>query len=232
MNPHDSAKKILVDVIALSQKECQKPILGKLAYACEENFVGRIIDGYCPKAAEVILLAKQAAASLCKVQNTLNKEGLGLYIFDAYRPLRSVKDFAAWFHMPVASEYERERQKIHYPHLEKTDLVSHGYIADIFSRHNFGRAVDLTLVRLEDKSFLNLGACFDFFDEISHPTATAAQIGEEAYKNRQILSEAMFAHNYHPFPTEYWHFDYHVLEVEEPMDLPIELSLKGWNVEK
>jgi hypothetical protein len=39
------AKKHLIDVIARSQRYCEFPIQGKLAYACKENFVGRVIDG-------------------------------------------------------------------------------------------------------------------------------------------------------------------------------------------
>lgn len=229
MNTHNTAKKILVDVVSLSEQQCETPILGKLAYACEENFVGRVIDGYCPKAADVILLAKQAASALCQVQNALNQQGFGLYIFDAYRPLRAVKDFAVWFRAPVANDYEQERQKIHYPYLEKADLVTQGYIPDTVSRHNFGRAVDLTLIDLNDHAFLKMGACFDFFDELSHHTATAEQLGEETYQNRQLLLNVMQEHNYQPYPTEYWHFDYHLIETEEPMDLPIDASLKHLN---
>lgn len=230
MNTHEMAKKILVDVVSLSEQQCETPISGKLAYACEENFIGRVIDGYCPKAADVILLAKQAANALCQVQNVLNQQGLGLYVFDAYRPLRAVKDFATWICVPVAGAHEKACQKIYYPHLEKADLVTQGYILDTVSRHNFGRAVDLTLIDLNDYSFLEMGACFDFFDELSHHTATAEQLGEAAYQNRQMLLKVMQQHNYQPYPTEYWHFDYHIIEIEEPMDLPIDASLKHLNI--
>jgi D-alanyl-D-alanine dipeptidase len=231
MSIHDEeAKKILVDVIALSQHRCKTPIAGQLAYAGIENFVGRVIDGYNPEAFDVILLARQAAEALCQVQNALNTQELGLYIFDAYRPLRAVKDFAIWFRAPVANAYETECQRIHYPQLTKPDLVAQGYIPDTVSRHNFGRAVDLTLIHLHDQSFLDMGACFDFFDELSHHTATVVQLGEKVYQNRQLLLNIMQQHDFQPYPTEYWHYDYHVIEVEEPMDLPIDTSLKHWNV--
>jgi D-alanyl-D-alanine dipeptidase len=90
-----------------------------LAYVGPENFVGRIIDGYSENADDVCLLSTQAASALCDVQNELNQSHLGLYIFDAYRPLRAVKDFARWYHAPVENEYERVRQQVHYPHLFK-----------------------------------------------------------------------------------------------------------------
>ena len=121
------ARSLLVDVLALSEKYCLYPIQGRLAYAGHENFVGRVIDGYSEDAEDICLLSKKVASALCDVQSELNQFDLGLYIFDAYRPLRAVKDFACWYHAPVVSEYERIRQQIHYPHLQKTDLVKKGY---------------------------------------------------------------------------------------------------------
>lgn len=83
------------------------------------------------------------------------------------------------------------RQQIHYPRLQKKELVEKGYAPDTISRHNFGHAVDLTLIRLSDLSFLDMGACFDYFDELSHETATIEQIGVDAYQNRQRLTCVM-----------------------------------------
>ena len=224
------AKTILVDVVALSQKSCSFPIQGKLAYAGNENFIGRVIDGYSADAADVCLLSRRAAQALCDVQSELNQTGLGLYIFDAYRPLRAVKDFAKWYIAPVSSMFEHQRQKIHYPHLQKTDLVAKGYAPDTTSRHNFGHSVDLSLIRLSDVTLLDMGTCFDYFDELSHDTATPEQIGQSAYDNRAKLTLTMTAHGFIPYPFEYWHFDYHLVEVEEPLDICIDMSLKGLNV--
>jgi len=218
-------KSKLIDVITLSKTFCDAPIQGELAYAGKENFLGRIVDGYTPEAKYLCLLTPKAAQTLCEVQKDLNQRGLGLYIFDAYRPLRAVKDFARWFHEPVANDYESERKKIHYPNIEKTDLVRLGYAPDTISRHNFGNVVDLTLIRLADSNFLNMGACFDCFDELSHQTATAVQIGQEAYDNRQILKAAMEAHHFIPYEYEFWHFDYDEREVHEPMDFVVDLRL-------
>ncbi len=225
----ETARNILVDVIALSQHLCTHPIRGNLAYASKENFVGRIIDGYCADADEICLLARRAAHALCHVQHELNQKELGLYIFDAYRPLRAVRDFAAWYHKPIANDYEQQRKTIHYPNLTKTDLVAGGYAPDTISRHNFGRAVDLTLIHLTDGSLLEMGSCFDFFDELSHLTMLPEQIGDLAYQHRQVLCEAMLQHGYASYDYEWWHFDYQCSEVDDPMDLVIDSTLKGMN---
>ena len=228
-NINQLAIETLIDVIALSQKGCIYPIVGKLAYASNENFIGRVIDGYSFDAQHVCLLAKNAARALCNIQNELNSSGLGLYIFDAYRPLRAVKDFASWYTAPVMNDFELERKKIHYPNLEKNELVAKGYSPDTTSKHNFGCSVDVALIQISDNTLLEMGTCFDFFDELSHDTATPAQIGKDAYLNRQKLTSVMKHFGFLPYTGEYWHFDYQQIEVDVPLDILIEPSLKGLN---
>ncbi len=215
----------LIDVITLSQKTCKNPIECTLAYATTENFLGRIVKGYSPQAKHVCFMAPKAAKALCQVQNQLNENNLGLFIFDSFRPLRAVKDFGQWMHQSVEDTQELTRKKIHYPHVEKNQLAELGYVNDHVSNHCFGDTVDLTLIQLSDKSFLDMGACFDFFDDISHQTATAKMIGEIAYQNRQLLLQAMQTAGYLPYEKEYWHFTYHEREVKEPLDREISMEL-------
>ena len=226
INPED----VLTDVIVLSEKQCVMPIQGELAYAVKENFVGRVIDGYDAKAINVCLLAKKAANALCQVQKVLNKQQLGLFIFDGFRPHRAVRDFHHWFNQPPVNDYELARKAIHYPSIEKTRLDARGYVAGEVSRHNFGHAVDLSLIDLPSSERLDMGACFDFFDGISHTTATVNDIGEVAFSNRSILYEVMQQCGFLLYEYEYWHFDYHERETDEPMDMIILPEHKGLNV--
>ena len=76
-----------------------------------------------------------------------------------------------------------------------------------------------------------MGACFDFFDELSHVTVTQDQIGKEAHNNRWILSDAMKKYGFIPYENEFWHFDYKIQETEQPMDLPIVKELRNLNVD-
>jgi D-alanyl-D-alanine dipeptidase len=223
-------KKLLVDVIQLSKIRCKKPIQGDLKYASRENFVGQIIAGYAPDARDVCLLTHTPAEMLCKVQDYLiSNYHYGLLILDAYRPLHVVKYWAEWFKQPPADDYELERKKIHYPHLEKKQLAELGYVADVVSKHCFGATVDLVLIDEHGKE-LAMGACFDFFDELAHPDAPAEKIGEQAVKNRQILAEAMQRYGFHPYCKEYWHFDHEKVEVTEPLDIAITSDLRGIGV--
>lgn len=220
-----------IDVIGLSKLHCNKPILGDLKYATHENFVGRPIAGYHPSAHDICLLAPQAAQMLCQTQNyLLNEFGYGLIIFDAYRPLRAVTDFAEWFKKAPETSYELTRKEIHYPCYEKKQLPVLGYVAEKVSRHCFGRAVDLTLVDMNTEEILNMGTGYDFFDQLSHASATAAQIGNEAFTNRHLLFAAMEKFGFHVHEKEYWHFDFHLQEINEPVDREIHPELKNHGV--
>lgn len=228
MNP----EKILVDVVALSQQRCTYPIRGDLKYCTSENLVGRPIDGYDPSAKEVCLLIRKAAEQLCAAQNDLHTLGYGLVIHEAYRPARALKDFKNWSFQPPLNSIERERKQIHYPHIEKNQMFELGYIAEN-SRHCYGEAVDVVLIDLKTNDFVDMGACFDFMDSLSHIHRTANEIGAAAFRHRMILITAMQKSGFETYPEEFWHFNYGNpanREVNMPMDLPITLDLKGLGV--
>lgn len=220
----------LVDAIKLSEQQCDHPIECQLAYATNENFMGRIVKGYHPDAHQICLMTRNAAEALCDVQNELNKKGLGLFVFDGYRPLRAVKDFKEWMQQPPHGDYELQRKKIHYPNLEKNQLAELGFVSDNVSNHCFGDTIDLSLYDLKTKELVNMGACFDFFDELSYPSMSMEAIGPEAFKNRLILSTAMQKKGFLPYEKEYWHFTYHKRDLEMPIDIEITPELVGIGV--
>jgi zinc D-Ala-D-Ala dipeptidase len=228
-----SALSLLIDVIALSKKHCQRPIQANLAYATRENFTARPVNGYTKGLTDLALMTKDAATALCEVQNELlQQHNLGLLIYDSYRPKRAVLDFVAWSKQAVADDeqgrYELERKQIHYPRIKKNQMFELQYVAED-SQHCYGHTVDLVLIN-EKNQELDLGACFDFMDTLSHITMTAAEIGETALQNRNILSSAMKKHGFLPYPYEFWHFSFHHQMIKEPMDLAITPVLKGLNV--
>jgi D-alanyl-D-alanine dipeptidase len=224
----------LVDVIALSRKNCPTPILANLAYATIDNFVGQLIDGYTPHLTDFALLIKPAALALCKVQTDLiENHAMGLLIYDTYRPQRAVKHFVRWSKQAVSDDahgkHELEQKTKHYPHIEKSHMFELGYVAED-SQHCYGHTVDLVLVD-KDGSELNHGVCFDYMDTLSHLTVTADDVGTEAFENRQILRSTMEKYGFIAYPKEYWHFSFQDKIIGEPMDFPITPELKGLNVE-
>lgn len=220
---------MLINVVKLSEQICGYTIRAHLKYATEKNFVGRPIAGYEPGFTDIALLTPNAAADLCRAQNLLNKDhGLGLLIYDAYRPKRAVYDFMLWSRLPPANNFELERKAKHYPHIEKNQLFDLGYIMED-SNHCYGNTVDVVLVDIKTGEALDMGARFDFMDELSHLDADRASIGEQAFKHRQILQSAMIEYGFEPYHEEFWHFSHGGKagrEVDEPMDIEICKKLK------
>jgi len=193
-----------------------------LKYASDDNFVGRLIDGYDKNAKNICLLTEKAAIYLCDVHNYLgDKYNYGLLVYDAYRPRRAVLDFLKWAKQPLASQRELAQKAKHYPRLEKPELFNLHYLTED-SAHCYGNTVDVGLVTEVGGSVLGMGACFDFLDACSHTTVTEEKIGEKAFQHRHILSQAMQEFDFEPYHKEFWHFSHPLaMEVNVPIDIPI-----------
>jgi D-alanyl-D-alanine dipeptidase len=167
-----------------------------MRYFGAANFVGRRIDGY---EAPRCLLTRQAAAALAKVQQELAPRGIGLKVFDCYRPARAVRHFVRW-----AQDLKDQRTKPEfYPEVDKRHLFRDGYISSR-SGHSRGSTVDLTLVRRDGGAELDMGTPYDFFSPKSWPRSRA--VTDEQRANRTLLAEAMARAGFKPISTEWWHF--------------------------
>lgn len=168
----------------------------ELRYATEDNFVGRRIDGYVrPRA----ILSAEAAHALRNVQHELAGFGLGLKVFDAYRPQRAVDDFLRW----AADAEDTKKKAEYYPDVDKPELFKQGYLAER-SGHSRGSTVDLTVIALDSKQELDMGGRYDYFGPASWPTSTVPAASQRA--NRMLLQTLMLKHGFTPYPQEWWHF--------------------------
>lgn len=183
-----------------------------LKYASTDNFTGEAVDGY--ERAGTAVLRADAAEALSDVQASLAEKGLGLLVFDAFRPTRAVADFVAWSH----TDDDRTREE-YYPTFEKEQLFELGYIAEQ-SGHSLGGTVDLTLVSLASGDPLDMGGTFDLFDERSHYEFDG--ITPQQFQNRTVLREAMIDAGFAPYPQEWWHFSYPVPKGAERLDFALE----------
>ena len=148
-----------------------------MRYATPHNFLHRVVypEARC-------FLRHDAALAIDAVQKELERIGLGLKIFDGYRPLRVQKKM--WQIMPDAR-----------------------YVANPAkgSRHNRGMAVDLTLVDAEGNA-LPMPTEFDSFSKKAHQDFLNLPV--EVLRNRWILRTVMEKHGFSPIRTEWWHYDF------------------------
>jgi zinc D-Ala-D-Ala dipeptidase len=148
-----------------------------IRYATENNFLHKKMydSARC-------LLRPAVAAALAQVQEDLQRRGLGLKVFDCYRPPAVQK--LLWAALPD------ER-----------------YVANPAkgSRHNRGAAVDLTLVDAEGRE-LAMPTEYDAFSPKTHRGYMT--LPKDVLRNRRVLEEAMARRGFVGLPTEWWHFDF------------------------
>ncbi len=168
----------------------------ELRYYTEDNFVGERIDGYL---SPVCILSEQAALALKKVQADLAAFGLGLKVYDAYRPQCAVDHFVRW-----AKDLKNTKTKSkYYPDVLKENLFKEAYIA-AKSSHSRGSTVDVTIIALDSKEELDMGSGFDFFSPKSWPNDLRMTASQRAH--RMLLQVLMNNSGFERYEQEWWHF--------------------------
>ena len=166
-------------------------ILLDLKYATTDNFSGVAV--YKTKRAYA---RNTVVKALNNVQGCLKEKGMGLKIYDAYRPYRITKLF--WKIIPS----------------DKKDFVANPKKG---SRHNRGCAVDVTLVNLKTGIELPMPTTFDSFK--MEADAEFNQLPETVLYNRKILQDAMLANGFEILKSEWWHFDFKGWQNYDLMDI-------------
>jgi zinc D-Ala-D-Ala dipeptidase len=149
-------------------------------YASTNNFLG--VPLYEEARA---FMERPAAEAVVRASRKLHEQGLGLLVFDAYRPWYVTKIF--W---------------------DATPPKDHDYVANPAdgSRHNRGCAVDLTIYDLKTGQPISMPSSYDEFSERAHPDYKGGIPEETAH--RELLRKTMEAEGFTVYQTEWWHFDY------------------------
>lgn len=177
-------------------QKVEPTIKKELRYYSYNNFVGVPLNGY---KGDVLITSTRAAKALKKAQNELLKKGMGLKVFDAYRPQSAVNQFIKW--SKIASDTAMKQQ--YYPSLNKKNLFKLGFISSR-SGHSRGSSIDLTIVDLKTNKELDMGGPFDFFGEISK--TYSKQITKKQLENRLILKKVMEKYGFKNYSKEWWHY--------------------------
>jgi zinc D-Ala-D-Ala dipeptidase len=163
-----------------------------IRYATTNNFTGEKIYSIAKAYAR-----KPVAESLKKIQADLKSQGLGIKIFDAYRPYKATVKF--------------------YEVYGDTTYVASPYKG---SRHNRGCALDLTLINLKTGKELKMPTGYDSFSKDAWPTTPVKD--PEARKNRTLLISAMEKYGFRVNSSEWWHFDFIGWKKFEVLDIDFE----------
>ena len=177
-------KKRLVDLASLG-------IPLDIRYATADNFMKKPLY----PTAKAYLRAP-AARALAEVKRELATRGLGIKVYDAYRPYRVTE--AMW-----------------------EPIKNPDYVADPAkgSRHNRGAAVDLTIVDLGSGAEVAMPTAYDDFTERAAHAFT--NLPADALANRALLRDVMVKHGFEPLPSEWWHYDFKGWERFELMDVDL-----------
>ena len=165
-------------------------------YATGDNFTGGPVPGY---ESDRIVGTRALCAALAEAQEKVAPLGLGLLVWDAYRPQRAVDHFLRWSALP---EDGRTKAR-HYPNIHRSEMVAEGYVAPR-SGHTRGSTVDLTLCDLATGEPAAMGGGHDLMDPVSHHGATGIQPAEAA--NRRLLLTAMEGCGFRRYDAEWWHY--------------------------
>ena len=160
----------------------------ELKYATKDNFIGANMYGQLCRA----YLHHNLAKALARAQQALTKEhpGYRFLIYDAARP-QSV-------------------QRRMYQAVAGTPKKIYVAAPERGGRHNYGVAVDLTIVDASGKP-LDMGSPFDHFGEEAHLGNEEARVragifNKEVPANRSLMRRLLGAEGLRPYDKEWWHY--------------------------
>ena len=177
----------LVDIISINSS-----IQVDLKYASEDNFMGVILYDTLKR----VYLNRTVALRLSKCQDYLDsiRPGYSLLVYDGVRPLLVQKEM--WEALDSIPTSRRGK------------FVSNPLRGSV---HNFGAAVDLTILDSLGEA-LDMGAGYDDFNKIAFPSLESiylksGQLTRVQVNNRQLLRKVMHSQRFSGIPSEWWHFN-------------------------
>ncbi|MBO9155368.1 M15 family metallopeptidase [Chitinophaga sp. GCM10012297] len=155
-------------------------------YATADNFTKTVLYPF-----PAVFLRRPAYEALLNLQEYLAPLGLGIKIYDGYRPYRVTEKM--WEIVPD-DRYAADPKK--------------------GSGHNRGVAVDLTLIYLKTGKEMPMPTPYDDFTEKAHHDYE--ELSDEVKENRALLRTLMEAHGFVALETEWWHY-----YLKEPQKYPL-----------
>lgn len=183
----------MIDAGLVDIKSVDSSIHVDVRYATKDNFMRRVLYPNYDK----VYLQPVVAERLSKAQKALKKvdSNLTLVVFDGTRP-RSVQQ-EMWDALDTI------------PFSERVKFVSNPANGSI---HNYGCAVDLSIMNVDSKVELDMGAGYDDLRKIAYPRhesqfLSSGELTQKQVDNRKLLRKVMQAGGFWVIETEWWHFN-------------------------
>lgn len=174
-------------------KTVDSTIMVDLKYSSTDNFFGEDVYGELSNA----YFQEITAMKLKKANQELKEKHpeLSLLIYDGVRPL-SVQHIL-WNKLDSI------------PPKKRKDFVADPQEGSI---HNYGCAVDLSIIDTQTNKALDMGTKYDYFGYLAYPRKEkemleSGQLSNIQYQNRLILRTAMISAGFEPITSEWWHFN-------------------------
>lgn len=176
----------LVDILSLDST-----LQVELRYSTLNNFTGKDMYGDLNRC----YLQKDVAEKLVKAQAELRHQYpyYSLLVFDGARPVSI--------------------QQLMWDSVELSAMDRQKYLSNPANRslHNYGAAVDLTIID-ETGHELDMGTPYDYFGELAHPRKETeyfetGELTATQLANRELLRTVMRTAGFSRIETEWWHFN-------------------------
>ena len=167
-----------------------------IRYATANNFMHEPLYRL-PKA----FVRLPVANALKNIQAELATQGLGLKIYDGYRPYSVTVYF--------------------YDKLQDSVFLAVPWRG---SRHNRGSTVDLTLVNLKTGKELKMPTAYDAISAKAH--IDYQKLSKKVIRNREILKQVMHKNGFEVYAPEWWHYDFKEFARFDLLDISFEDLIK------
>ncbi len=185
-------EKIFLKNGLVSVSDLDTTIKLDLKYASVDNFTGINLYGNLKKC----YLQKDVIIKLILAQKLLKqiKPDYSLIIFDGARPKHIQQLMWQTVKMPID---------------KKIQFLSNPALGSL---HNYGAAVDISIIDCKINHDLDMGTPFDFLGEKAMPVFETKMLKQnmltnKQVENRKLLRQVMSSAGFANLPTEWWHFN-------------------------
>lgn len=160
-----------------------------------------------------------AAKMLLTAEEEFEEDGYRIVIYDAYRPYSctiAFRDAYKSYLKGKTKAFKKEWFGVNTGKNLESDLGESWFLAQNASSHNYGVAVDMSLVSIETGEELVMPSRMHTLDKTS---ARYYWVDGEAKENAEYMRNVMLGVGFSPLKSEWWHFQDNAIARDRVIDL-------------